>query len=92
MERNEIYALARLGTDRYHLRKLYLPREEIQEIRQQEGTGYDDLRSVFEEIPFTNDAENGRLNFILPDSCGGLCVRAKDMGADFPQKNLYNGA
>lgn len=53
MERNEIYALARLGTDRYHLRKLYLPREEIQEIRQQEGTGYDDLRSVFEEIPFS---------------------------------------
>ena len=92
MERNEIYALARLGTDRYHLRKLYLPREEIQEIRQQEGTGYDDLRSVFEEIPFPDETGNGRLNFILPDSCGGLCVRAKDMGSGFSQRNLYNGA
>lgn len=32
-ERSEIYALAKLETNKYHLRKLYLPREEIQEIR-----------------------------------------------------------
>lgn len=50
MERSEIYALAKLETNKYHLRKLYLPREEIQEIRQLEGTGYNDLRSVFEEF------------------------------------------
>ena len=91
MERNEIYALAKLEANKYHLRKLYLPREEIQEIRQQEGTGYDDLRSVFEGIPFPDDTGNGRLNFILPDSCGGLCVRAKDMDPGFSQRNRYNG-
>ena len=51
MERSEIYALAKLDANKYHLRKLYLPREEIQEIRQLEGTGYDDLRGVFGGIP-----------------------------------------
>ena len=91
MERSEIYAITKLETDKYHLRKLYLPREEIQEIRQMEGTGYDDLRSVFEGIPLTGNTESGRLNFILPDSCGGLCVRTKDMGSDFPRRNQYNG-
>lgn len=91
MERNEIYALAKLGADKYRLRKLYLPREEIQEIRQQEGTGYDDLRSVFEGILPAENTGNGRMNFILPDSCGGLCVRTKDMGSDFSQRNRYNG-
>ncbi len=91
MERNEIYALAKLGADKYRLRKLYLPREEIQEIRQQEGTGYDDLRSVFEGILSAENTGNGQMNFILPDSCGGLCVRVKDMGSDFSQRNRYNG-
>lgn len=92
MERSEIYALAKLEANKYHLRKLYLPREEIQEIRQLEGTGYDDLRGVFAGIPLREGMENGRMNFILPDSRGGLCVRTKDMGSDFSQRNQYNGA
>lgn len=92
MERSEIYALAKLESNKYHLRKLYLPREEIQEIRQLEGTGYDDLRSVFEGIPPAEDTKSGCMNFVLPDSRGGLCVRTKDMGSGFLQRNQYNGA
>ena len=30
MERSEIYAIAKLEANKYHLRKLYLPREDIQ--------------------------------------------------------------
>lgn len=91
MKSNEIHTLEKLETNRYFLRKLYLPRAEIQQIRQQEGIEYDDLRSLFEGIPFRKDVEKGRMNFILPDSYGGLCVRTKDMGRDFADRNRYNG-
>ncbi len=92
MERSEIHALAKLGANRYRLRTLYLPREEIHGIRQQEGKVYSGLRELFEGIPCTGDTEDGRMAFILPDSGGGLCARVKDMGPGFQQKNLYNGA
>lgn len=90
MGRNEIYALAKLGANRYRLRKLCLTREEIQEIRRQEGTGYDGLRSLFEGIPLREDVPDGRMDFILPDSCGGLWVRSRDMGMAFVQRNRYD--
>ena len=67
MEQNEIYALAKLGANRYRLRKLCLTHEEAQGIRRQEGTGYDGLRSLFEGIPLREDVLDGRLDFILPD-------------------------
>ncbi len=89
MEQNEIYALAKLGANRYRLRKLCLTHEEAQGIRRQEGTGYDGLRSLFEGIPLREDVLDGRLDFILPDSCGGLWVRTRDMGMGFVQRNRY---
>nr|WP_302020138.1 hypothetical protein [uncultured Acetatifactor sp.] len=90
MERKEIYALARLGANSYRLRKLCLSHEEIQKIRQHEGTGYDGLRSMFEGIRLTEDALDGRMDFILPDSCGGLWVRTMDMGREFVQRNRHS--
>ena len=36
MEVEKVYALEKTGMDGYYLRTLYLPRETVQEIRQQE--------------------------------------------------------
>ena len=85
MEVEKVYALEKTGMDGYYLRTLYLPRETVQEIRQQEPAVYKDLHGLFDGVPYAD--LDGVMNFVMPDSHGGLCVRTRDMGRDFPGRN-----
>lgn len=89
MEVEKVYALEKTGMDGYYLRTLYLPRETVQEIRQQEPTACKDLHGLFDGVPYTD--VDGVMNFVMPDSHGGLCIHTRDMGRDFPGRNQYNG-
>ena len=68
MNRNEIYSLIRTGEKDYSLRTLFLPREEIQEMREQESIMLDNLEKMVSQLPVVDAGMEGRTNFILSDN------------------------
>lgn len=91
MECSQIRTITKHGTDDYSLWELTLPRDKIHEIRQGTPTVSGDMRRVFEEIRSAGRQPEGMCNFILPHGTA-LRLYAVDMGADFAERNRYNGS
>ena len=89
MNRNEIYSLIRTGEKDYSLRTLFLPREEIQEMREQESDVQDNLEKMVSQLPVVDAGMKGRTNFILPDN-GKLRFWGMDNGRDFAKRVQFN--
>ena len=90
MNRNEIYSLIRTGEKDYSLRTLFLPREEIQEMREQESIMLDNLEKMVSQLPVVDAGMEGRTNFILSDN-GKLRFWRMDKGRDFAKRVQFNG-
>lgn len=87
---SEIYSLIRTGEGEYALRTFYLPRTEIQGMRQTDFVVAGSLDELFSGLSVMEPQMEGRTNFVLPDS-GQLRLFPVDMGSDFVEQKRLNG-
>lgn len=87
---SEIYSLIRTGEGQYALRTFYLPRTEVQGMRQMDFVVAGSLDELFAGLPVMEPQMEGRTNFVLPDN-GQLRLLPVDMGSDFTERKRLNG-